>query len=72
MADEFEILKRFDELPADAIVSTKVTAIVLNTHERTLRRSPPIHGESRHRRNVPALGLGTLAFTRGGNPQTAA
>ena len=42
MADTFEILKRFDELPADVLVSTKVAAIVLNMHERTLRRSPPI------------------------------
>jgi hypothetical protein len=37
-----DILKRFDELPDDALVSPKVTGIVLDVNERTLRRHPPI------------------------------
>jgi hypothetical protein len=44
MADTFEILKRFDELPDDALVSRSVMAIVLGTSERTLRRRSPIPG----------------------------
>jgi hypothetical protein len=42
MSDTFEILKRFDELPDDALVSNKVLAIVLDVNERTLRRHPPV------------------------------
>jgi hypothetical protein len=37
-----EILKLFDELPDDALVSPKVAAIVLDVNERTLRRHPPV------------------------------
>jgi hypothetical protein len=40
-ADIFEILRRFDELPDDALVSGKIAAIVLGVSERTLRRHPP-------------------------------
>jgi hypothetical protein len=39
--DVFEILKRFDELPDDALVSGKIVAIVLGVSERTVRRHPP-------------------------------
>jgi hypothetical protein len=42
MADTLEILKRFDELPDDALVSGKITALILHVSERTLRRDPPI------------------------------
>jgi hypothetical protein len=42
MSDTLEILKRFDELPNDALVSGKITAIVFGVSERTLRRDPPI------------------------------
>jgi hypothetical protein len=42
MADTMEILKRFDELPDDALVPGKITAIVFGVSERTLRRDPPI------------------------------
>jgi hypothetical protein len=40
-ADTFEILRRFDELPDDALVSGKIAAIVLGVSERTVRRHPP-------------------------------
>ena len=40
--DAREIVKQFDELPADMIVQPKPTAILLGISERTLRRSPPI------------------------------
>jgi hypothetical protein len=36
-----EILKRFDELPDDAIVPASVTAIVHGVSERTVRRNYP-------------------------------
>jgi hypothetical protein len=35
-----EILERFDALPDDAIVPTKVTSILLGTSERTVRYNP--------------------------------
>jgi hypothetical protein len=37
----FEILKRFDELPDDALVPPRVAAVVLGVSERTVRRHPP-------------------------------
>jgi hypothetical protein len=42
MADTLEILKHFDALPDDVLVSGKITALVLHVSERTLRRDPPI------------------------------
>ena len=35
-----EILQRFDILPDDAVVPSKVTAIILGTSERTVRYHP--------------------------------
>jgi hypothetical protein len=35
----FEIIKRFDQLPDDAVVQTKVTALILGVSERTVRYS---------------------------------
>jgi hypothetical protein len=35
-----EILERFDALPDDAIVPTKVTSILLGTSERSVRYNP--------------------------------
>ncbi len=41
MTDELrEILQRFDALPDDAIVPSKVTAIILGMSERTVRYHP--------------------------------
>ena len=37
-----ELVKNFDALPNDAVVPTKVTEILLNTSEWTLRRKPPL------------------------------
>jgi hypothetical protein len=37
-----ELVKNFDALPDDAVVPTKVTEILLNTSEWTLRRNPPL------------------------------
>jgi hypothetical protein len=37
-----ELVKNFDALPNDAVVPTKVTEILLNTSEWTLRRNPPL------------------------------
>jgi hypothetical protein len=39
---EIERIKHFDTLPDDAVVSSKITAIMLDESERTLRRQPPI------------------------------
>jgi hypothetical protein len=36
-----EIVKRFDQLPDDAVVPTAVTALVHNVSERTVRRAYP-------------------------------
>jgi hypothetical protein len=33
----FEIVKRFDDLPDDAVISTKIAALVLGLAERTIR-----------------------------------
>jgi hypothetical protein len=37
-----ELVRNFDALPDDALVPTKVTEILLNTSEWTLRRNPPL------------------------------
>jgi hypothetical protein len=36
----FEIIKRFDDLPNDAVISPKITALVLGCAERTVRYHP--------------------------------
>jgi hypothetical protein len=36
----FEIVKRFDDLPNDAVVSPKITALILGCAERTIRYHP--------------------------------
>jgi hypothetical protein len=36
----FEIVKRFDDLPADAVISTKIAALVLGCADRTIRYHP--------------------------------
>jgi hypothetical protein len=40
ISKSFEIIKRFDDLPDDAVVSTKITALVLGVAERTVRYHP--------------------------------
>jgi hypothetical protein len=37
-----DLVKNFDALPDDAVVPTKVTEILLNISEWTLRRNPPL------------------------------
>jgi hypothetical protein len=36
----FEIVKRFDDLPADAVISTKIAALILGCADRTIRYHP--------------------------------
>jgi hypothetical protein len=38
----FEIIKRFDDLPNDAVISTKVAALILGCAERTIRYHPAL------------------------------
>jgi hypothetical protein len=38
----FEIIKRFDDLPENAVVQTKITALVLGLSERTIRYHPKL------------------------------
>ena len=38
----FEIVKRFDDLPNDAVISPKITALVLGCAERTVRYHPKL------------------------------
>jgi hypothetical protein len=72
MADAFEILRRFDELPDDAITPPRVTAIVLNMNERTLRRSPPIPRIQTSPQRGGYRAGDIRAFVRGGNPRSVA
>jgi hypothetical protein len=37
----FEIIKRFDQLPDDAVVQTKVTALMTGLSEKTVRKHYP-------------------------------
>jgi hypothetical protein len=39
---DFDLIRRFDELPNDAVVPLKVTAVILNMSERTVRRQSPV------------------------------
>jgi hypothetical protein len=39
-ARAFETVKRFDELPDNAVVQSKVTALILGLAERTVRYHP--------------------------------
>jgi hypothetical protein len=63
-----EILKRFDDLPDDALVPPKVAGIVLDVNEHTLRRHPPVPriqvSPQRYRFRVGNL----RALVRGRNP----
>jgi hypothetical protein len=38
----FEVLKNWDSLPDDAVISTKITALVLGCAERTIRYHPKL------------------------------
>lgn len=38
----FELIKRFDDLPDDAVISTKITAIILGCADRTVRYHPKL------------------------------
>jgi hypothetical protein len=38
----FEILRNWDSLPDDAVISTKVTALLLGCAERTVRYHPKL------------------------------
>ncbi len=61
-----DILKRFDTLPDDAVVPTKVTAKIHNVSERTVRRTYPSVQLSPGRKGQR---VGTLrAMARGEKP----
>jgi hypothetical protein len=53
----FEIIKRFDDLPNDAVVSPKITALILGIAERTVRYHPKL--------NRVQLSRGRYGFTVG-------
>jgi len=38
----FEVVKRFDDLPNDAVISPKIAALVLGCAERTVRYHPKL------------------------------
>ena len=50
--DPYDIVRRFDELPNDAVIPPKPTAIILSTTDRQLRRNPPIPKRQIGRRAV--------------------
>jgi hypothetical protein len=67
-----EILERFDCLPADAVVPSRITAIILGLSERTVRYHP---GLARVRLSVGRYGqrVGDIRrLVREGMPQQAA
>ena len=39
---DFEIIKRWDDLPDDAVVSPKITSLMLDCAERTVRYHPKL------------------------------
>jgi len=47
-----DLIRRFDELPDDAVVPTKVTAAVHGVSERTVRRTYPCVQLSPNRKGV--------------------
>jgi hypothetical protein len=66
--DPYEIVRRFDELPNDALIPPKPTAIILSTTDRNLRRNPPIP-----KRQIGARAVGfrvgdIRALVRGNTP----
>jgi hypothetical protein len=64
--DIAEILKRFDLLPDDAVVPTRVTAVVHGVSERTVRRTYPSVQLSPNRKGQR---VGTIrAMSRGEKP----
>jgi hypothetical protein len=68
--DIAEILRRFDQLPDDAVVPTEVTAILHGVSERTVRRMYPSVQLSPGRKGQR---VGTLrAMSRAEKPATAA
>jgi len=55
----FEILRNWDSLPDDAVISTKITALVLGCAERTIRYHPKLKRVEISRRRY-----GSRAFER--------
>jgi hypothetical protein len=61
-----EVLRRFPELPDDAVVPTRVTAIIHGVSERTVRRTYPSVQLSPNRKGQR---VGTIrAMSRGEKP----
>ena len=68
---DIERIKNFDTLPDDAVVSPKITAIVMDESERTLRRHPPIRRIQLSARRVGFRVGDIRAFVRGTSATTA-
>jgi hypothetical protein len=64
---DIERIKHFDTLPDDAVVSPKITAILLDESERTLRRHPPIQRIQLSARRVGFRVGNIRSFVRGGS-----
>jgi hypothetical protein len=64
---DLDHIKDFDKLPNDAIVSNKVTSIILDESERTLRRNPPIKRIQMSARRVGFRVGDIRTFVRGGS-----
>jgi hypothetical protein len=69
--DPYDIVRRFDELPNDAIIPPKPTAIILSTTDRHLRRKPPIPKRQIGVRTVGFRVGDIRALVRGIQPATA-
>jgi hypothetical protein len=68
---DVERIKNFDALPEDAVVSPKITAILLDESERTLRRHSPIKRIQLSERRTGYRVGDIRAFVRGRAAATA-
>jgi hypothetical protein len=66
---DFEIIKHFDELPDDAVLKTKITALLTGLSEKTVRKHYPRVPVSpgRYGQRVGDI----RSRVRTGNPRTA-
>jgi hypothetical protein len=71
-ARDLEIIKNFDQLSDDVVVSPAVASVILGPSPRTLRRSPPIP-KVQVTEKLVGFRVGNIRQkSRGNNPQTAA
>jgi hypothetical protein len=71
-SSDFEILKHFDEMPDDAVLKTKITALLLGLSEKTVRNHPQLDhiwvSEGRRGQGVGSI----RRLVRSSTPNTAA